>query len=199
MKKVLLTLVIIASAFFYANAQNDTVCAGATGISYWLNGNVGSTYAWTVAGGTQASGGSTDSITIDFLTTTGVDTLTVIETDSNGCVGDPVKLAIVRMPLPNASIAGTTALCFEDSTSVTITLTGTSPWDLTYNDGSGNTTVNLTSSPFVINTSTLTASKTYTLVQVVDRLTCSTTLSGVSATAVVTVYPQVVTPSIQHN
>jgi hypothetical protein len=199
MKKVLLALAIIFAVTLSVSAQNDTVCAGATGISYWLNGNTGSTYSWTIAGGTQASGGTTDSITIDFLTTTGMDTITVIETDSNGCLGDPVKLAIVRMPLPDATIAGTTSLCYEDSTTITVTLTGTSPWDLTYNDGSGNNTINLTSSPYVFNTSSLTTSTTYTLVQVVDRLTCSTALSGAGTASTVTVYPKVVTPAIQHN
>ena len=199
MKKSLLLLALLIMGFFAATAQNDTVCAGATGVSYWLGGRAGSTYTWTVNGGTQASGGSTDSITIDFSATAGLDTLIVLETDSNGCLGEPVKLAIVRVAPPTATIAGTTSLCYEDSTQVTITLTGMGPWDLTYDEGSGNTNLSITSSPYVINTSSLSATKTYTLVQVVDRFTCTTALSGATAQSVLTVFPQVVTPGIQHN
>jgi hypothetical protein len=199
MKKALLLLPFLILGIFNASAQVDTVCAGATGVSYWVNGQAGSTFAWTVNGGTQASGSNTDSITIDFSNTTGTDTISVIETDSNGCPGDPVILAITRMPLPDATISTSTPLCYEDSTTLTVTLTGTLPWDLTYNDGSGDQTVSVTSSPYTINTSSLTTTTTYTLKEVEDRLGCKSTLSGVSATSTVTVYPQVVTPAIQHN
>lgn len=199
MKKLLLLLPFLILGIFNATAQVDTVCVGSTGVSYWVAGTAGSTFAWTVNGGTKASGGTTDSITIDFSNTTGTDTVTVIETDSNGCPGDPVLIAITRMPLPDAIISTSTPLCFDDSTSLTVTLTGTLPWDLTYNDGSGDQTISITSSPYIINTSGLTATKTYTLKEVEDRLGCVSTLSGASATSIVTVFPKVVTPAIQHN
>lgn len=200
MKKGLLILTFILTGLFFASAQTpDTVCAGATSVPYWVNGNAGSTFTWTVNGGTKVYGGTTDSIGIDFASTAGIDTIIVQETDSNGCPGDPVLLAIVRIAPPNATIAGGTSLCYEDSTNVTITLTGDAPWDLIYNDGSGNTNITLGASPYVIATSSLTSTKTYTLVSVDDRHNCSTTLSGGSATATVVVFPQVVTPAIQHN
>lgn len=199
MKKALLILPFLILGMFTLHAQVDTVCAGATGVPYWVNGTAGSTFAWSVNGGTQASGTTTDSITIDFSSTIGTDTLTVIETDSNGCPGDPVLILITRMPLPDATIATVAPLCFDDSTTLTITLTGTLPWDLTYDDGSGNQTVTVTSSPYIINTSGLTATTTYTLKEVEDRLGCISTLVGTSATSTVTVYPKVVTPAIQHN
>ncbi len=199
MKKLLLGFAFLFLGALAVSAQNDTVCVGSTGVNYWVSGMTGSTFSWTVNGGSQASGGSTDSITVDFLSTTGIDTIEVVETDSNGCIGDPVKLAVVRMPLPDATIANATPLCYSDSTTLTVTLTGTSPWELTYDDGSGNQIVSVTSSPYTINTGSLTATKSYTLVKVEDRLTCFSTLSGAGTASTVIVYPQVVTPSIQHN
>ena len=103
------------------------------------------------------------------------------------------------MPNPDATISAGVNICYQDSIDITVTLTGTSPWDLTYDDGTGNTTVHVTSSPYIFNTGSLPSSKTFTLVEVEDRLNCLTTLSGASATALITVYPQVVTPGIQHN
>lgn len=199
MKKALLISAFLILGIFNVSAQVDTVCAGATDVPYWVNGTAGSTFAWSVNGGTQSFGGTSDSITIDFSNTTGTDTLSVIETDSNGCPGDPVLIFITRMPLPDATIAAVAPLCFDDSTTLTITLTGTLPWDLTYNDGSGDQTVSVTSSPYTINTSGLTTSTTYTLKEVEDRLGCKSTLSGSSATSTVTVFPKIVTPAIQHN
>lgn len=199
MKKYLLFGIFAVLSFFTVSAQNDTVCAGATSVNYWLNGSAGSTFSWSIGGGSQTGGTTTDSIQVDFSSTPGIDTITVVETDSNGCLGDPVKLAVVRVAPPTVSIAGATSLCFADSTNVTVTLTGNSPWDLTYDDGSGNTIVTVTSSPYLINTSSLTTSTTYTLVNVEDRLGCTTTPSGGSSTVLVTVYPQVVTGTIQHN
>lgn len=199
MKKLLLGFAFIFLGTLAVSAQNDTVCVGATGVSYWVSGMAGSTFSWTVNGGSQASGSNTDSITVDFLSTTGIDTIEVVETDSNGCIGAPVKLAVVRMPLPDATISNSVALCYSDSATLTVTLTGTSPWDLTYDDGSGNQIVSVTSSPYTINTGSLTATKSYTLVKVEDRLACFSNLSGTGTASTVTVYPQVVTPSIQHN
>ena len=187
MKKLLLGFAFLFLGALAVSAQNDTVCVGSTGVSYWVSGMAGSTFSWTVNGGTQASGTNTDSITVDFLSTT------------NGCIGDPVKLAVVRMPLPDATISNAAALCFSDSTTLTVTLTGTFPWDLTYDDGSGNQVVSITTSPYTINTGSLTASKSYTLVKVEDRLGCFSNLSGTGTASTVTVFPKVVTPSIQHN
>lgn len=199
MKKLLLGFAFLFLGALAVSAQNDTVCVGSTGVSYWVSGMAGSTFSWTVNGGTQASGTNTDSITVDFLSTTGIDTIEVVETDSNGCIGDPVKLAVVRMPLPDATISNAAALCFSDSTTLSVTLTGTFPWDLTYDDGSGNQVVSITTSPYTINTGSLTASKSYTLVKVEDRLGCFSNLSGTGTASTVTVFPKVVTPSIQHN
>lgn len=197
-KRLLILLIIMFGLnVFVSNAQTaDTVCAGTTGKTYYVTAKTGSTYSWTINGGTQASGGTTNSITIDFNSSTGVDTIYVQETDSNGCLADPVSLAIVRMPLPTASITGATTLCHNDSAQITFSLTGTYPLSLTYSDGSGNTTINnISSSTYQFYTGVLPSTTTYSLVSVSDVLSCSSTPSG---SAVVTVLPKPTTSQIFH-
>ena len=181
-----------------SSSNPDTVCAGTTGKTYYVTARTGSTYNWTVNGGTQASGTNTNSITIDFASTTGIDTIWVQETDSNGCLADAVLLAIVRMPLPTASISGTTSICYNDSAQVSVTLTGTFPLELTYSDGSGNTVVsNISSSPYTFYTGVLPGTTTYSLVDVTDRLAC-TASPAPSGSAIITVNPKPVTSTIFH-
>lgn len=199
-KKLLILLVIMFGLnVLITNAQSipvDTVCSGTTGKSYHVTARTGSTYQWSINGGTQASGGTSNSITIDFLSTTGVDTIRVQETDSNGCLADPVYLAIVRMPNPTANITGTTMVCYNDSAQITVNLTGTYPLSLTYNNGTSNVTVNnITNSSYQFYTGILPATTTYSLVSVTDRLNCSTSATG---SATVTVNNKPVTSQIFH-
>lgn len=199
-KRLLILLVIMFGLnVFITHAQStaqDTVCAGTTGKTYYVTAATGSTYSWTINGGTQASGGTTNSITVDFDNTTGIDTIAVLETDSNGCVADPVYLAVVRMPNPTASISGTTTLCHNDSAVVSFTLSGTYPLSLTYNDGTSNITVNnISSTSYTFNTGVLPSSTNYSLVLIEDVLGCSTAATG---SANVTVLTKPVTSPIYH-
>ena len=199
-KKLLILLIIMFGLnVFITHAQSsaqDTVCAGTTGKTYYVTAKTGSSYTWTINGGTQASGGTTNSITVDFDNSTGTDSIIVQETDSNGCMADPMYLAVVRMPLPTVSISGTTSLCYNDSAQVSFTLSGTFPLSLTYNDGSSNVVVNnISSTSHQFNTGILPSSTTYSLVTVSDRLGCSANPSG---SATVTVFPKPVTSPIYH-
>lgn len=196
---LILAVIMFGLNVFITHAQStgtDTVCAGTTGKTYYVTATSGSTYTWTINGGTQASGGSTNSITVDWNSSTGVDTLSVVETDSNGCSADPVYLAVVRMPNPTASISGTTTLCHNDSATISFTLSGTFPLSLTYNDGSNDIVVNnISSTSYSFNTGVLPSSTNYSLVNIEDVLGCSTTGSG---SANVTVLTKPVTSPIYH-
>lgn len=191
----------LAGIFGTAQAQTtvapDTVCAGSTNVSYWVNGNAGSTYQWTISGnGTQVTGSNTDSITIDWSATPGTDTLLVVEMTSSGCYGDTILLPIVRNPLPTALVTGTTDICYDDSATVQVALTGSAPWSLTYTDGTNSSTVSVTSSPYTFNTGSLPAGTyTYNVTGVTDRLGCAGTTSG---SAVVTANPKPTTSPIFH-
>lgn len=50
---------------------------------------------------------------------------------------------------PTAIVSGTATICNGESTDVTITLTGTPPWTFTGNDGSGDATFIINTSPYV--------------------------------------------------
>jgi hypothetical protein len=76
-----------------AIAGNDTVGVGLTEI-YQVTGASGSTYSWTATGGTIDVGNGTESIAVTWPTA-GAGFLEVVETDTNGCMGDTVSLVIL--------------------------------------------------------------------------------------------------------
>ncbi len=73
------------------------VNASATG-NYSVTFNSGSTYNWTIIGGNQTSGGQTNFITVQW-DSSGLGQITVVETDSIGCTGDPVTLIVTIGPV----------------------------------------------------------------------------------------------------
>jgi hypothetical protein len=175
----------------------DTVCQGAQGVPYHVNGSVGSTYVWVVNGGTKASGGTTDSITVNWNNTSGTDTLKVVEISQYGCPGDTQKLAVFRMPTPTATISGADSICYNNNSSFSVAFTGIGPWTFSYTDGTDTTTIsNISSSPYTVVKTNLTSTKTYSLVSVVNKFGCTGTVSG---SAQVVVHPKPTTSGIYHN
>ncbi len=63
----------------------DTVCAGGSGENYSVQGTAGSTFSWTIIGGTQISGGTTNNITVLWSDTTTSGRIEVIETSQFLC------------------------------------------------------------------------------------------------------------------
>ena len=76
----------------------DTVCANTTE-SYTVMEHSGSDYRWFITGGSQASGGITDSITVDWGSSSSGKVQIV---EDNGCaIGDTVELDIVINSIPS--------------------------------------------------------------------------------------------------
>jgi gliding motility-associated-like protein len=105
-------------------------------------------------------------------------------TDANGCTVPGTGTAVVTVAVPaGANITGTTSICPGQTVDLQIALTGLSPWDITYTDGT--TTFSLTG----ITTSLLNipvspaATTTYSLVSVNDA--CGTATLAGSATITV--------------
>ena len=106
MKKIKKTIKLISIIFLLLTSNNlfaqtntsptQTVCAGSLSEPYLMSPfNSGSTYQWTLSGGgTLNSGATTDNITVDWGFSIGTYTITVIETDVNGCQGSPVTVDV---------------------------------------------------------------------------------------------------------
>ena len=72
-----------------------SVCPNSKAIEYRVNGNRGSSYQWTVSGGTLVSGAGTSKIFINWGNQ-GIGTVSVIETDRFGCQSDPENLSVKK-------------------------------------------------------------------------------------------------------
>ena len=120
-------------------SSTQTVCAGSLAEPYLINPpTVGSTYQWTInSGGTITAGATTDNITVDWGVNPGTYTISVTETDSIGCIGNPRTVDVTVVPLPSAPTAGSQTACFG-STIPDLTATGT---NLTWYDDVALTTV----------------------------------------------------------
>jgi hypothetical protein len=97
----LLTTTVLA-AQTPTTAKPDTVCQGATGEEYFVHKTAGSTYSWSLSGGGTIATTKDTLITVDWDNTTGIDSVYIVETNTHGCVGDTVKLAVVRVAPPVA-------------------------------------------------------------------------------------------------
>jgi len=91
-----------------AIAGSTEVCTSDNGEAYSVTDN-SNTYNWTITGGTQVTGGTTASITVDWGATGQVGNVRVVET--NGCTsGSPVDLSININSIAPTSITGKTSV-----------------------------------------------------------------------------------------
>lgn len=206
MKKIahLILLLLASSLVVSTHAQStvdpDSVCAGATGKIYQVPKTPGSTYQWIVTGGTQASGGNTDSITVNWSITPGTDTLKVVEYNIIGCPGDTIKLAVVRLPLPTVVLSGADSICINSATvsfKLRMDFTGVSPWTVAFTEDGTSKMVTTSANPFTFNSQVFNSSgvKTFAITGITSRLGCVGTHSGGAA---VTVFPKPNTSAIRH-
>lgn len=197
-------------SFMISSAQSqapvDTVCAGSNEY-YKVVPTEGSTYDWVISsGGTPTYGVDTksDSIRVEWANTNTVteDFVKVLETNKYGRKGDTITLRVLRYPVPTAIISGADTL-FDGNTgtdAIRIDITGTGPWDVVYNDGKTDVTINdIETTPYTIQTRSLSnppEKHTFTLVSVKNKSGCSGEVSG---SANIIVSPPIRTGNIIHN
>ncbi len=97
---------------------------------------------------------------------TATTTYTVTATAASGCFAT-ADVTVNVIPTPTATVSGGGTVCSTDPLpDVSFALTGTGPWDLTYNDGTNNIVVmGIASSPYTISNA---PAGTYTVVSVSD-------------------------------
>ncbi|HFA48935.1 MAG TPA: hypothetical protein ENJ95_07960 [Bacteroidetes bacterium] len=161
-----------------------SVCSNGTGYNYTVtNAQPGDTFNWTAPPGATINGNGA-TVGIDF---NGASTGQVCVSLSNSCgAGMQACENVTVIQVPTATISGSGAFCEGETGDVdlTITLTGTGPWNVVY------TLDNMNPTPLTINTSphTLNVSQagTYALTSLSGTGGCDGTVSG---TAVVTENP----------
>ncbi|MFL5739097.1 MAG: hypothetical protein ACJ75B_02685 [Flavisolibacter sp.] len=102
----------------YPKTGDQSVCLDATE-PYGVILNAGSTYAWSITSLTGGNGtltaGATPNLVTVHWTSAGRATLSVVETNAQGCTGDPVTILVTVNALPKVTVnssticAGTTA------------------------------------------------------------------------------------------
>jgi len=126
-------LVIINRAKIDSLYGNPSVCPFITGVQYWVDKDSGSTYQWSVFGGSVASGQGTDTLSINWGGP-GNGWVKVIPTNRYGCVGDSVvKNVLKNQLLITVPPVGDTDVCAgQDSTrySVIPTTGSTYTWSV---------------------------------------------------------------------
>lgn len=105
-----------------------TVCPNST-IAYSVPNTSGSTYLWSVTGGTQISGTNTNSISVTWGNN-GAGSLSVIESDVRGCQGQAVvkSVTINSGPAPTITSSGSTSFCQGGSVTLTSSASSSYLW-----------------------------------------------------------------------
>ena len=161
---IVILLIISNKLFAQTNTSpTQTVCAGSLSEPYLMNPiTTGSTYQWALSGGgTLNNGTSSDNINVDWGLSTGTYTISVIETDSNGCQGAPVivDVTVISSTTSSSSVAECVTYLWNGQT-----YTSSGVYNFTTINSSGcdsTATLNLTINPTTTSTTNLTECITY--------------------------------------
>ncbi len=162
-----------------------SVCTSVSSYTYTVsNPPTGVTYNWTAPPGATITG-SGASVSINF---NGASSGQVCVTAQNSCGTSALACQAVQVTTaPTGTISGAGAFCegSGETVDLTITLTGTGPWDVSYALNNGTpVNINVTTSPYTL---TVGQAGTYTLTSVgITNANCLGTTSG---SAVVTQNP----------
>ncbi|MBK7172938.1 MAG: T9SS type A sorting domain-containing protein [Bacteroidales bacterium] len=167
---------------------SSPVCLGSGTGTMTLSGHTGSINKWQkkLDSGSWADISNTSTTYSETPTSAGSWQYRA-EVQSGVCAAtfsNPVT--IVVNPRPTSVISGTETVCYGQTANLSITLTGTGPWNLVYTDGSTPVTVNgINASPYTFAVNTL-STKTYTVTSLSDSK-CTANAGDMTGSATVTV------------
>jgi hypothetical protein len=190
---ILMSLLLYASG---ARAQTDTSPAQTVSIGnepYLVTATPGSTYTWTITPGTSGTewriNGTGNNITVDW-NTTGVYTLSVVERNSGGCIGQPNQVVVTVNERPGViATPSAQTICSGASTNISLSSnigTATFAWTAALTGGTASGFSNGTGpaiSQTLTNNTSSDAVVTYTVTPTVNGI------AGTPITVVVTVNP----------
>jgi gliding motility-associated-like protein len=98
-----------------------SVCPNAQNVGYSALGDPGSTYSWSIAGGSQTSGGNSKDITVTWGDE-GFGSITIIERDKWGCVSDAIAIPVEKSYIlkGNKPLGDTTVCEFDANVPYTV-------------------------------------------------------------------------------
>lgn len=165
-----------------AVSSNSPVCEGQT-IELYGDPDGMITYAWT--GPVSFVSGLQDPTRINSTTGMSGDYILTV-TDVNTCQNSATTTVTVNSR-PTAVVSGSTTICDGQFTPVSVALTGTQPWSLTYSDGATSTVVPvINASPYIFNVNP-SSSTTYTVTALTDNNSCGAVLGDITGSAVISV------------
>lgn len=127
---------------------STSVCTNASAVAYSVTNTAGNAYTWVITGGTQASGGTSNSITVNWGATGMLGSVKVTETNDCGDNNTQITLPVYINPITTSAITGLTSVAGSQSGvaySVTATPGYTYSWTITGGtQASGGTTNSIT-------------------------------------------------------
>ncbi|KAF2339570.1 beta strand repeat-containing protein, partial [Flavobacterium ginsenosidimutans] len=174
---------VISGTGSVCNGSSRTVSVALTGTGPWdLTYSDGTT-------STNITGISSSPYTFNVSPTSNK-TYTVTALKNASCTAiaaDMTGSAVITVNArPTAIASGSTTICSGSSATVSVALTGTGPWDLTYSDGTTSTNITgITSSPYTFNVSP-TSNKTYT-VTALKNASCTAIAADMTGSAAITI------------
>jgi hypothetical protein len=96
----------------------DTACLGEQFVRYGVSNTPGSTYYWSLNGGTINTGmGTNEEFVLDWQNVSGMKDISVVEKEMpRGCFSDTLKAQVWLMPKPSLTVSGKLNICEGDST-----------------------------------------------------------------------------------
>ena len=193
------TLTILTAPVITTEPTDKTICEGQNTTFTAVATGSNLTYRWQIStdnganftdvnnGGVYA-GATTASLSITGATVSmnGYKYKLIV---SGSCTPDDVSniITLTVNPRPTSVMSGSTTICANTLATISIALTGTAPWNISYSDGTTSTSVTTSSSTYTFNVS-LATTKTYTVTSLSDAK-CTAVAGDRTGSAVITVNP----------
>lgn len=185
------TITINALPTTYNVTGGGSYCAGGSGVAIGL-ANSQSGVSYQLYNGVTAVGSAVSGTNsaISFGTQTSSGTYTVKATNNTTSCAQTMtgSTSISINARPTSLLTGTQVIgACSSSATLSVNLTGSSPWSITYNDGTTSTTVNnITTNPYNFSVSPI-ATKTYSVTALSDAQCVAIPASDIVGTATVTI------------